>query len=428
MRDQPGHHAVPPRPRVRRHGWAILPLTACCLTILLSACGGSSSSSSGGAASGAGKAGSGGGSHSPIQVLWIGDTTGPEKTIGVVQKAGIEAAVSYFNAHGGADGHHIELTTVSENSDAATATTELVSHLQSGTPTMVVPGGDLSINAALIPVLAKHNVFAIAEDDGKQQCATNAAAKCPNTWTQADPPATSTLSAAEWLHRHHIKKVGLLSEQIDFAETESPEFLKAIGKYGIAHVTASFPSTAVDLTPQMQQLKAGGAQAVYVEALGAPSGYALKARANLGWNAPMIFDIAAASLDLTKLVAPSEVKNNVFEDIFYVEDPKNPSPAIPLLQKLGDRYGPLTSQPLDDSGLAWDYIVNLNDVVKAAGGKTDVKSLDAAAIRMPATDRLRLFTRKLGWTTDDHENVHAAANDYEVVPAGPIIKGQVHSY
>ena len=67
-------------------------------------------------------------------------------------------------------------------------------------------------------------------------------------------------------------------------------------------------------------------------------------------------------------------------------------------------------------------------MIKAAGGKTDVKSLDAAALKMPATDPLRLFTRKLHWTTKDHENTDAQADDYEVVPAGPIIKGQVHSY
>jgi hypothetical protein len=47
---------------------------------------------------------------------------------------------------------------------------------------------------------------------------------------------------------------------------------------------------------------------------------------------------------------------------------------------------------------------------------------------MPSTDPLRLFTRKLHWTTNDHENVDAQADDYEVVPAGPIINGQVHSY
>jgi hypothetical protein len=47
---------------------------------------------------------------------------------------------------------------------------------------------------------------------------------------------------------------------------------------------------------------------------------------------------------------------------------------------------------------------------------------------MPATDPLRMFTRKLAWSSADHENVDAEASDYEIVPAGPIIKGQVHSY
>jgi ABC-type branched-subunit amino acid transport system substrate-binding protein len=414
------------RSRPRRRTASVLAVAACGLAALLSACGSSSSSS--GAGSAASASGGSSAAHSPIQVLWLGDTTGPEKAIGLVQQAGLKGAIAYFNARGGADGHHIDLTTVSENSDTGTASSELISHLQSGTPTMVVPGGDLSINAALIPVLAKRNVFAIAEDDGESQCATDAATKCPNTWTQADPPATSTLPAATWLHAHHITKVGILAEEIDFAQAEGPAFLKAIGKYGISHVTATFPDTSVDLTPQVQQLKAAGAQAIFVQALGSPAGFALKARASLGWHAPMIFDIAASSLDLTKLVPPAEVRDHVYEDIFRVENPSDPSPAIPLLLKLGGRYGPITSEPIDDSALAWDYIVNLNDVIKAANGKTDIRSLDAAALKMPATDPLRMFTRKLAWSSADHENVDAEASDYEIVPAGPIIKGQVHSY
>ena len=100
----------------------------------------------------------------------------------------------------------------------------------------------------------------------------------------------------------------MLEGQIDFAETEAPEFIKAIAKYGISHVTASFPSTAVDLTPQMQELKADGAQAVFMEPAG---GRGPTARSTLKWNVPVIFDIAASSLDLTKLVSPSLVKHNV---------------------------------------------------------------------------------------------------------------------
>jgi hypothetical protein len=92
-------------------------------------------------------------------------------------------------------------------------------------------------------------------------------------------------------------------------------------------VLASFPEDAVDVTPEMQELKNAGAQAVYLEGLGAPAGYALKAHANLAWNAPIVFDIAAGSLDITKL-APMSDDTNAYEDVYYEMHPRDKSPGL----------------------------------------------------------------------------------------------------
>ena len=80
-------------------------------------------------------------------------------------------------------------------------------------------GGDA---AALIPVIAKKNVFAMALNYCNYQCATNSQTNCPNEWTLADPGLTDELGVAQWLKAHGIKKVGILEEEIDFTETETP--------------------------------------------------------------------------------------------------------------------------------------------------------------------------------------------------------------
>ena len=49
-------------------------------------------------------------------------------------------------------------------------------------------------------------------------------------------------------------------------------------------------------------------------------------------------------------------------------------------------------------------------------------------LKIPPTDPSRTFTRKLAFTASDHENTDAQADDFAVVPAGPVINGQVHWY
>lgn len=49
-------------------------------------------------------------------------------------------------------------------------------------------------------------------------------------------------------------------------------------------------------------------------------------------------------------------------------------------------------------------MVALAAAVKAANGSLDPKALSAAMLKIPATDPLRTFSRKLGYSASDHDN------------------------
>ena len=147
----------------------------------------------------------------------------------------------------------------------------------------------------------------------------------------------------------------------------------------------TFPATAVDLTPQMQELEGTKPQAVFMEGLGAPAGYTLVDRAKLNWNVPVTFDVAASSLDLTKLVPAADLKN-VSETVYYEENPSDPAPGIKNMLKYTKPYGSVAGTGLDVLTVGWDGLVDLDAAVKAAGGKTDVNSLDVAMLHIPPTD------------------------------------------
>lgn len=395
-----------------------------CGVLAVAGCGSSSSSASSGSNTSATQAAST--NSSPIKILWIGDLTGPAKVYGAVQLAGVEGAASYYNSHGGIDGHKITITHVSDNVDPTTAVSELLQQLDSGTPTMVW-AGSIGVDAgALIPVLAKRQVLAIALQDGNQQCLTNGSVTCPNEWTLTDPYNVSILAAANWFVAHHVKKVGILAETDTLSEAETPLMVKALKSDGIPTTIATYPATATDLTPEVQALKGAGVTGVWFEGLGAPSGYALTARAKLGLTAPMILDVAGSSLDLTKLVPAADLKS-IYEDVYAEQVPSNTTPGIRDLIQYSKPYGAVTSVPLDVTSVGWDSVVLLNAAVKEAGGALGVKQLDAAMLKIPSTDPLRTFEQKLGFTTADHDNALAAPADYAIVPAGPVANGQVQA-
>jgi ABC-type branched-subunit amino acid transport system substrate-binding protein len=359
----------------------------------------------------------------PITILWIGDTTGPVKVYGDAQLAGVEGAVAYYNSRGGIGGHRVVLHAVSDNGDPSIAASVLTQQLSSKTPTMVWAGSVSADAAAMVPILARHHVFSISLSDGQAQCSTNAAKTCPNEWITTVPTGFAQQRVADWIKERNVKTVGLLEEETPYSASETPLFLKAAARDGLTVKTASYPATALDLTPEMQALKDGGAQVVYAEGIGTAQ-YVFAARANLAWNVPLIFDPSASSIDLTKLTSAANIQN-AYEAVQYEIDQRTANPGLDTMVKWAGRYANVTALPLNVTSTGWDQIVALNAAVITAGGSLSVDKLDAAMLHIPPSDPLRTLSHELGWTRSNHENVLGGPNDFAVIPVGPVVGGRV---
>jgi ABC-type branched-subunit amino acid transport system substrate-binding protein len=365
------------------------------------------------------------GRDAPITILWIGDTTGPVKVYGDVQLAGAKGAADYFNSHGGIDGHRVTVRAVSDNGDPAIAASVLAQQLAASTPTMIWAGSTSTEAGALIPALAKHDVLAVTLADGKAQCQLHASVDCPNTWALVVPSNVAPQTAVDWLKGRHVPVVGLLEDSSAYTATETPQFITAAAKAGIAVKTASLPAATVDITPELQALKQAGARAVYAEGIGTAK-YAFVARANLGWNVPLLFDPPASALDLTKLTTAANIAN-AYEVTPYEEDPSIANHGLATMVTWASRYANVSAIPLNVTTLGWDAVVALNAAVTKAHGSLDPKKLGQAMLALPSVDPLRTFTHQLGFTNNDHEDVLGAADDYVVIPVGPLVAGRIQA-
>jgi ABC-type branched-subunit amino acid transport system substrate-binding protein len=363
----------------------------------------------------------------PYEILYIGDYSGPAKDTGNIHAQGLRAAASWINAHGGINGRRIVVRSVDDAGDAKTAISVTLKALSGTKPVIVDGGSEAADEAALIPVLAQQNVLSINHGDVAGYCATNAQTKCPHLFVLG---GASTLQLAQptavsMLKKKGVTKVGIVEEAIPFAQAESGLFTQTANQAGLANTKTSVPPTAVDWTAQLQQLKSAGVNGLFVEGFGPAAGFALAARAKLGWNVPIVFDLAASAVDVSKLAPPSQWKDNAYEVVFYEQDPTVKTPGILALKAAMKKRGGFGTQPLENPATGWDVPFVLRAALKASHGKTDITSLTNAMLKIPATDPMRIFQRHTKWTATDHDNVLGAAADFSTVPVGPLVNGQV---
>ncbi len=358
-----------------------------------------------------------------VTILWIGDTTGPAKIYGDVQLAGVRGAADYFNANGGIGGRQVEVKAVSDNADPTIAASTLLEQLALGTPTMVWAGSISADSGALIPALAQHDVFAISLIDGQAQCQQDASTECPNEWFLSNPANVVQQTVSDWMKQQGFTHVGVLEETTAYSAAETPEFVDAAAANDLTVKIASFPSTAVDVTPQMQELREDGVDVLYAEGLGSAK-YVFDARASLGWDVPIVFDPAASALDLTTLTAEPNLLD-AYQVSPFGQDSRTESAALTDMVTWSSTYADVTSLPLNVTGTGWDAVVALNAAVESAGGSLEVADLNAAMMNLPPTDPLRTLTHELGFSSDNHVNVLGAPHDFVVIPVGPLVDGRV---
>jgi branched-chain amino acid transport system substrate-binding protein len=404
-------------------------MAAVSATLLLAAGCGSSSSKSSSTGPGSTTSSSAAAAAGPFRILFIGDFSGPTKFYGDLQYEGLETAAAYWAKHGGIGGHQVELTKEDDGGDPSTAVTDLVRYVSTHPKPNWVYAGTLSNELnALLPVLKRENMFGGGLADTSNSCA-NAPANCPTTFSEGPTEQQDASAAAAYIKAHGYKRVGLLVESNADTQSETTLIAKDLKADGIPSNAETFPATAVSVTPEMSALKSDGDDAVFAAAIGPGVGYAANAHSQLGWSAPLIFDEDAASSDITKVAPASELKGAV-EEIYNAQDPRLNLPGAAALISGAKQFGGIPAEgALDVPAYAWDDLVSLHDAA-AQAHSIDQASLIAAMNNFSTaaqTDRLYILDRRVRFTTSDHNNIAATASDYNVVPVGPLVNGQVQA-
>jgi ABC-type branched-subunit amino acid transport system substrate-binding protein len=385
----------------------------------------------------AGISGCGGGSDEkpaqgprPFVLLFVGDLSGPTKVYGEAQLAGVKAAAGYLNATaGGIGGHKVQVSTLDNGGQAPAAVNLLVRRLAQGPrPDAVYAGAESVTTAALLPVLARNKLYGFAQTDGNGLLASGAHAKFPTQFNSGNSFPAIAQAAVDWFKRHNVTKIGVLQENLAYPIGEMKYLAEALDAAGIAYTVATFPATATDNVPQLNKLRSANVQAVYAQALGPAVGFTLKARQKLGWDVPILGDVAFGANNLPKLVPASALKGVEFITPFSVPDTSQ-SNGLDMLEKHMKAARVTTPEGATFSSVseAWD------GVIMTAVAARQAKSIAPDAISS-ALENLRVTTdpgyasqAEMGFTPDNHTNVRLKPSDMPIVTPGRIVNGRLHS-
>jgi branched-chain amino acid transport system substrate-binding protein len=391
--------------------------------LLVAGCGSSSSSGGGG-----GEASVNTEKGSPFVILASVDKTGPTKLYAPPELAGIEGAAKVINEEGGILGHPIKVESINDNGNAQTGASGLIGWFGSHpAPNSVYPGLESSMESAKIPIACREGVFISAHTDGNGLFseANDPAKTCPYGFEVQGSLQPFQKAAANWFKEKGFKNVGIVEGEFAFGEGEVPLFEEALDEIGIKHTTVKADLESTSYTPQLDQLKSSGAEALYVVMIEPSADHIFASRAQLDWNVPMLGDPAFAGSDYTKTVPASQLKN-----AYYLQAPDVPTNTkVPGVAKLKEVVGKSDLEsfgvPINVVSLGWDSVV----VDKYAAEKA--KSIEPEAMAKALeeagewSDPLLATYTAIKYSADDHENHAAVLSEIPIIPVGPYVAGQV---
>lgn len=384
---------------------------------------------SGGSTPDGGAGGTGDGSKDPIYVAVMGGVSaeGVLANNSATSITAAQASVAAVNAAGGIDGRQVEISVIDDQGDPTVAVTKLREAMAGkNKPVVVMNSGPSTVVDATLPILGQNKVLSF----NIGPTATSPDPKKNPLNFDLSPSAGDYIKAfIPTIKERGYKKVAIVHGSSAYGEL----FGKSAGEQFAAaglEVTGNqgFDNAALDMTAQLEALKAGNPDVLVMDAYGAPLGYVLQGIEKLGWDVPIMGNNSVAATILiateppTGVLGTDQVKNltmQVFKSTKYDAAATATNEAVDLMAKTG----PIKSSLIP----AYNYDSML--LVRAAAEKAG--SLDTTALAKALEDpevqkaAKTIMLTQYNFTAEAH-SPSPAASEFQFISPGPLVNGQFH--
>lgn len=212
--------------------------------------------------------------------------TGPQGAIGVYQQTGLQMAIEEINAAGGIMGRQVELIERDDGGDPTKTLTMAHELVEKSGVTLIFGTSSSSQALAAMPYLTEQKVFNIGSFSAD---AANDPQKYPYGFTGAPVSSVQAAVVAKYpIDVLKLKKIGLLVDAGAYGNSMLPPYTKEIQARGLTPVAVErYPyGSSADMSPQLNNLKKAGAEAIVSSSIGADSIRILKNLQSMGWSVP----------------------------------------------------------------------------------------------------------------------------------------------
>jgi branched-chain amino acid transport system substrate-binding protein len=381
--------------------------------LALAAC----SSGSGGSS---GSSGSSTSASSPFTVVVVAPMSGQLAAYGAFTKAAYLASVKTVNARGGILGHKVVATILDDQGNPTTGVSALQAYLSSHPkPDLVYPGAASPEVQGTAPYLASQGILTVS---AAALPSMDDPSKYPLYFSTNTHNTASLTQIVDYVKAHGYTRVGIISSDDTIGDQITTGMAAATKGTGLTVSTVLFPPTALNVTPEVEKLKADNPQVVIMDAVGPLTLLVLNARQSIGWSIPFIGGVNSGGADFSQV--SSAALKNVFVTVYAIQQYVAPAQRTVAFNSF---YSAVKSEgPLVYS--TFYYAVDYDPLQVVSVAAAQAKSLDpqkiAAALqdlKQPASPPWVLFKDE-GYSTTTHLNT-STTGDYAIVPATPLNQG-----
>ncbi len=312
----------------------------------------------------------------PIKIGSFLSVTGPASFLGDPEKRTLELYVGKINAAGGVLGRKLELVVYDDGGDANNARTFATRLVESDKVVAVVGGTTTATTMAAIPVLEDAQIPFISLAGGIEivEPVKPFTFKTPHT----DKMACEKIF--EDIKKRGLSKVGLVSSTAGFGASMRNQCLKVAPERGIQIVADErYAPGDTDTTPQLNKIKASGAQAIVNADFGQGPAIVTRNVKQLGLDLPLYQSHGVASKSFIDLAGPAAEGVRLPAAAMLVpEQLPDSDPQKKVVLDYKAAYESTQNQPVSTfGGHAYDGLMLLVQAIQKAGTTDGVKVRDA---------------------------------------------------
>lgn len=337
-----------------------------------------------------------------------------------------KASVKNINKDGGIDGRKVKLQVVDDAGDPTQAVTKIREAINSDEkPDAVLNSGPSTIGEATLPILKQNNIlsFNIGPTDNSSN-----PEDFPLNFDLSPSPRDYVESIAAHLEDKGYKNIGVIHGNSSYGEAFGKIAGSVIPDKGMKVVkNEQYDVESLDMTPQLEAVKAKDVDAVVLDAYGPPLGHVLEGIEKLGWDVPVVGNNSVSSTSLISAEPPNgvlgtdQVKNlvtQVFKSTKYDPDATDVNKAVDTMKSIGKIKSTLI--------LAYNYdaMPLIAAAAEKAGTSDDPEKLAKALEDDSVTEAAKtVILQKYNFTPDNH-SANAGTEEFEFIEPSELKNGQ----